>query len=286
VADLLIGTSGWSYGDPTSKGGWVGSFYPNTTVKKLQFYSQYFNTAEHDASYYEKFYKYMTQKTFQSMVEATPDNFQFSIKVPETITREKKLGEGSLDLFNEFLGKIEPLRESNKLGAILFQMSPNFTVNDFRNVERFLDKLPRHYDYAIEFRHASWQTEGALELLKHYNIASVMTDSGDPKLAFLAEPIVTADHVFVRFHGRKPGFWYNYLYSKKELETWAKKVKQIMPKTKVLRAYYNNHPMGQAVVNALQFKEMLIGLNDKEKEALSKAHAYLAGKPGLQQWLT
>jgi len=87
-------------------------------------------------------------------------------------------------------------------------MSPNFTVDDFKNAEKFLDRLPRGYDYALEFRHPSWQTEGAPDLLRHYNIASVITDSGDRKLKFLSEPIITADHVFVRFHGRLLRHWY------------------------------------------------------------------------------
>jgi len=287
MADLLIGTSGWSYNDTADKGGWVGSFYPNKSIKKLPYYSQYFNTAEFDSIYYAKFYEKMGRATFEGMVNATPANFQFSVKVPETITRKAKLGKDALPLFNEFLERISPLKVAGKLGAILFQMSPNFTVVDFRSAESFLDKLPRGYDYALEFRHASWQTEGGPDLLKYYNIANVITDSGDPKLTFLAEPIVTADHVLIRFHGRKLGHWYNYLYSKKELQPWVEKVNKIAndPKVKRLRVYYNNHPMGKAPLNALQFKEM-IGekLTNEQQEVKQKAEAYLTGKGGLDQW--
>jgi len=209
VAELFIGTSGWSYSDPTEKGGWVGSFYPNKSMKKLPYYSQFFNTAEFDAIYYEKFYKNMGKTTFEGMADSTPQGFQFSVKVPETITRVKKLNValGAFTSFEEFLDRISPLKKADKLGAILFQMSPNFTVDDFKNIEGFLEKLPNSYEYALEFRHASWQTEGAPELLKHYNIASVLTDSPDPNLQFLAQPTITADHVFIRFHGRNKGFW-------------------------------------------------------------------------------
>ncbi|HEY3094413.1 MAG TPA: DUF72 domain-containing protein [Nitrososphaera sp.] len=285
MADLLIGCSGWSYSDPSEKGGWVGVFYSNKSIKKLPYYSRYFNTAEFDSIYYKNFYSKMGRATFDGMVNATPNNFQFSVKVPETITREKKLGEGAPTLFSDFLEKIEPLKKANKLGAILFQMSPNFTVNEFRNAESFLDKLPRGYNYALEFRHSSWQTEGAPDLLRHYNIASVMTESGDPNLAFLAEPIVTADHAFIRFHGRNKGYWYNYLYSKKELEPWVDKVNEIKKNTKVLRVYFNNHYAGKAVVNALQFKELIGKLSDREKSALDKAESYLSGRVDLNQWL-
>jgi len=285
MADLLIGCSGWSYGDKSEKGGWVGSFYPNTTTKRLPYYSQYFNTVEIDATYYEKFYKYMTPDTFRKLAEATPNNFQFSVKVPETITREKKLGEGSQALLTDFLDKISPLKSNNKLGAILFQMSPNFTVDDFKNVESFLDKLPRGYDYALEFRHISWQTEGAPELLKQYNIASVMTDSPDPTLQYLSDITITADHAFIRLHGRNEEFWYNYLYSKKELEPWVNKVEEIKKQTKTLRIYFNNHYGAKAILNALQFREMIGEKLSKEQlEAKQKVEAYLKGKDGLQQW--
>jgi len=285
MADLLIGCSGWSYGDKSEKGGWVGSFYPNTTTKRLPYYSQYFNTVEIDATYYEKFYKYMTQDTFRKLAVATPNNFQFSVKVPETITREKKLGEGSQALLTDFLHKISQLKSNDKLGAILFQMSPNFTVDDFKNVESFLDKLPRGYDYALEFRHVSWQTEGAPELLKQYNIASVMTDSPDPKLQYLSDITITADHAFIRLHGRNEEFWYNYLYSKKELEPWVNKVEEIKKQTKTLRIYFNNHYGAKAILNALQFREMIGEKLSKEQlEVKQKVEAYLKGKDGLQQW--
>ena len=47
----------------------------------------------------------------------------------------------------------------------------------YKSIEQFLDKLPTAdgYDYAIEFRHPSWGTEGPWEMLRHYNIAAVMT---------------------------------------------------------------------------------------------------------------
>ncbi len=108
MSDLLVGCSVWSYSDQADRGGWVGVFYPNKSMKKLPYYSQYFDTAELDSTYYDKFYKFMAKNTFESLVKATPDNFQFSIKVPETITRLKKLGENSPTLFDEFLDKIAP----------------------------------------------------------------------------------------------------------------------------------------------------------------------------------
>ena len=134
-----------------------------------------------DSIFYERFYTQMTKGTFIGMVRATPEEFQFSVKVPETITHKKRLdiNKGAMVDFEEFLDKISPLKTANKLGTILVQLPPSFTVSDFKNIESFLDRLPSssssssgHYDYAIEFRHPSWRTEGPWDMLRHYNIDS------------------------------------------------------------------------------------------------------------------
>jgi uncharacterized protein YecE (DUF72 family) len=231
-----------------------------------------------DATFYEKFYKYMTKETFIVRSKATPDNFQFLLKVSETVTHDKRLevSKGAMALLDEFLEKISPLKSTNKLGAVLIQLPPSFTVKEFRNTEEFLDRLPSGYDYAIEFRNPSWNTEGPWEMLKHYNIATVMTDSPEQdNLQFLSQPVVTANHTFIRWHGRQLKPRYNYLYSKEELKPWAEKVKQISTETAVVRGYFNNHYGARAVVNAIEFKEMLgTVLSEKEKAVLENARNF------------
>jgi uncharacterized protein YecE (DUF72 family) len=281
MGELLLGCSGWNYGDTPDRGGWVGIFYPDRNTKRLRYFSQFFDTAEMDSIFYEKFYSHMTKGTFIGMVKATPENFQFSVKVPETITHRKRLDvrKGAITEFEIFLDKISPLKNSNKLGAVLLQLPPSFTVGKFKNMEGFLDKLPSGYHYAVEFRHPSWKTEGPWDMLKHYNIAAVMTDSpAKENLEFLSEvTVTTSDHSFIRFHGRntKGHYWYDYLYSKEELKPWIEKVEEVKRQTKVLRAYFNNHYGGAAVINALQFKEMLGNrLSENERSIIEHAQEY------------
>ena len=93
-----------------------------------------------------------------------------------------------------------------------------------------------------------------------------MTDSpSQDNLQFLSNVTVTASHAFIRWHGRNAKHRYNYLYSKDELRPWVPKVKKIQAETQVLRGYFNNHYGAKAVVNALEFREML-------GEALSSEH--------------
>jgi len=281
MGELLLGCSGWNYGDTPDRGGWVGIFYPDRNTKRLRYFSQFFDTVEMDSIFYEKFYSHMTKGTFIGMVKATPENFQFSVKVPETITHRKRLDvrKGAITDFEIFLDKISPLKYSNKLGVVLLQLPPSFTVGEFKNMEGFLDKLPSGYHYAVEFRHPSWKTEGPWDMLKHYNIAAAMTDSpAKENLEFLSEvTVTTSDHSFIRFHGRntKGHYWYDYLYSKEELKPWIGKVEEVKRQTKVLRAYFNNHYGGAAVINALQFKEMLGNrLSENERSIIEHAQEY------------
>jgi uncharacterized protein YecE (DUF72 family) len=298
MTEYYLGCSGWNYGEIPEKGGWINIFYPNKQSKRLRYYSEFFNTVEMDSTFYEEFYSKMTKGLFFGMVKATPQNFEFSIKVPERITHIKKLdiNKDVIFDFKEFLDKILPLYNSGKLGAILIQLPPSFSIEYFSTLEKFLENIPRKpennrinntikkanndYQYAIEFRHPSWNTEGPWELLKHYNIANVITDSPEKEnLSFLSNSLVTSvDHSFIRFHGRNtsPGhYWYNYLYTKKELEPWIHKVRKLKNQTKKLRIYFNNHYGGKAIINALQFKEMNgLSLNDKERKILQNGEEY------------
>ena len=289
---LFIGCSGWNYGDSSEKGGWRNVFYPDNKTRKLSYYSQFFNTVEMDATFYNRFYQHMTQGLFVGIARTTPPDFKISVKVPEIITHDKRLDinkDVMVDLMT-FLDKISPLKNSNKLGAIIIQLPPSFTITESKKLEEFLNALTNNTDvqsnnnFAIEFRHTSWNTEGVLELLQHYDIASVLTDSPEKEhLEFLSNEnnITSRSTSVVRLHGRNTTqghYWYNYLYSQKELEPWVEKIGRINQKTDTIFVYFNNHYGGKALVNALQFKEMINHkpLPDNEKKVLEYAKKYLS----------
>ncbi len=291
---LFIGCSGWNYGDSSEKGGWRNVFYPDNKTRKLSYYSQFFNTVEMDATFYNRFYQHMTQGLFVGIARTTPPDFKISVKVPEIITHDKRLDinkDVMVDLMT-FLDKISPLKNSNKLGAIIIQLPPSFTITESKKLEEFLNALTNNTDvqsnnnFAIEFRHTSWNTEGVLELLQHYDIASVLTDSPEKEhLEFLSNEnnITSRSTSVVRLHGRNTTqghYWYNYLYSQKELEPWVEKIGRINQKTDTIFVYFNNHYGGKALVNALQFKEMINHkpLPDNEKKVLEYAKKYLSNK--------
>src|SRR5579871_60106 len=137
--EIRIGTSGWSYKE------WEGVFYPNSKTPKLTFYSQIFNTAEIDSTFYASPSKGMVLGWLRN----TPKDFEFSVKLPQTITHKKHLDLRSgaeVDLI-EFLDLMEPLREGGKLGPLLIQLPPSFGRTKMSKLEEFLEALPAKRDY-------------------------------------------------------------------------------------------------------------------------------------------
>ena len=66
-----------------------------------------------DSTFYDKFYSQMTKGAFIGMAKATPETFQLSIHVPESITHVKRLHveRGSVTLYEEFVDKISALKQ-------------------------------------------------------------------------------------------------------------------------------------------------------------------------------
>jgi uncharacterized protein YecE (DUF72 family) len=291
-SQFYLGCSGWNYGDIPDKGGWLNVFYPDNKTRKLSYYSQFFNTVEMDATFYKRFYKHMNERLFTGMANATPNEFKISVKVPEIITHEKRLdiNKNVVTDLNEFLKKISPLEINRKLGSIIIQLPPSYTINEYNGLEEFLvalrnrSNLKNHDNIALEFGHNSWNTEGVLELLHQFSIASVLTDSPEQEnLGFLSNENNLASNklAVVRLHGRnttRDHYWYDYLYSEEELIPWVSKINRIKENVETIFVYFNNHYGGKAIVNSLQFKELINNqpLPENEKKILEKAKKYLS----------
>ena len=90
-----------------------------------------------DSIFYEEFYFEMTKGLFFGLVKATPQNFEFSIKVPERITHRKKLELGK-DVISPLLYKLhevvtkEKYNEKNKCFPVLMGLLKK-VINRFTN---------------------------------------------------------------------------------------------------------------------------------------------------------
>ena len=264
MTDLLIGTSGWSYNE------WAGVFYPTPSTNKLSFYSRLYKTAEVDSS----FYAFPSKGLVLGWARYTPDDFVFSVKLPQLLTHEKRLelSRGVEADLIRFLGLLKPLIATGKLGPVLVQLPPSFSYqSDFDRLKDFLAKAPEDVRFAVEFRHPSWLREDVWSFLRERNVANVIVD--EPLLP--PDTITTADFAFIRWHGHGTRPWYNYRYSEKELDGWVPKVKEVAARVKQTFGYFNNHFRGFAVENSLRMMEKLEISNVQQREAAARATRFI-----------
>ena len=264
MAELLIGTSGWSYNE------WAGVFYPTSSTNKLSFYSKLYKTAEVDST----FYAFPSKGLVLGWARYTPPDFVFSAKLPQLLTHEKKLelSKGVEADLIRFLGLLKPLIATGKLGPILIQLPPSYSYqSDFDKLRAFLSKAPEDVKFAVEFRHPSWLREDVWSFLRAKNVANVIVD--EPLLP--PDTVTTADFAFIRWHGHGSRPWYNYRYSDKELDRWVPKVKEVTARVKKTFGYFNNHFGGFAVENSLKMMEKL-GVSDvQQREAAARATRFI-----------
>ena len=91
------------------------------------------------------------------------------------------------------------------------------------------------------------------KLLEHYGVAYTNVD--EPLLP--PEMHLTADFAYFRWHGHGDHIWFDYRYSKDELEPWVPRIEAAAAKVKKVYGYFNNHYHGYAPENCLQLMERL-----------------------------
>jgi uncharacterized protein YecE (DUF72 family) len=236
---IRVGTSGWHYKH------WRGAFYPDdlASTKWLAYYVARFSTVEVNNS----FYKLLSPSAVIQWYEATPKDFLFAVKASRYITHNKRLSDAQ-DSYGRFFASVAGFKE--KLGPILFQLPPHWSVNGER-LEAFLAMLPPRHRYAFEFRDPSWHTEEIFQILARYNAAFCIY-----QLAGFTSPLkVTADFVYVRLHG--PGGKYQGDYSGRQLARWAKLARGWSSDGKAVFVYFDNDQAGYAAKNAFTLQARL-----------------------------
>ncbi|NPV63682.1 MAG: DUF72 domain-containing protein [Methanotrichaceae archaeon] len=281
---ILVGCSGWSYDD------WVGRFYPMELARKkgewFSYYAQFFKTVEINST----FYRPPGDRQVQSWIEKARqrEGFEYSVKVPQLVTH-KSLVEGDAEKAIFWATSFEktcvdPLAEAGLMGGVLLQLSPYFKNEDssLQDLERVLDSVSvDKHNYAVEFRHRSWLDESrkgidpsVLDALEERNVANVLIDGPGPHVGTRQ----TADHAYLRFHGRNYDIWYrgekeddhrldryDYLYKKEQLDPWVPRIKEIELAVEKVRAFFNNHARAKSVRNAFLLMDLL-AIEHKSKE--------------------
>ncbi len=236
LVNIHIGTSGWSYKH------WKESFYPKGTkpADYLTYYAEHFSTAEINTT----FYSTPRLSTVENWRDKVPKGFRFSIKMNRYLTQMKRLKEPEASL-EKFFSAIEPVQ--SLCGMILLQLPPSL-VFDYERADYLFSLLKKEYkpyEFALEVRHASWLEVDSISLLTKYNIAFVISQSGNK---FPYAEMITAKNIYVRFHG--PEALYASSYSDDSLKYYTEKFLQWTKEGHTIWAYFNNDINGHAIANA------------------------------------
>ena len=260
---ILLGTSAFT------AAGWEGSFYPKgmRSVDFLSYYATQFATVEVDST----FYGCPSARTVNNWSARTPDDFIFSVKIPQVITHEKALVDCDSE-FEEFVRTMDIL--GPKLGPIVFQF-PLFDRWKFPKQESFLavlvpflKNLPADHKFVIEIRNKNWLDAKFADVLRVHNVALALTDT-----SFMPRPwemkeqfdLITADFTYVRWLGDRKGIekvtttWDKTVVDRRaDLKGWADLLWELVNSKKIrkLLAYANNHYAGHGPATVKLFMDL------------------------------
>ena len=278
---VRIGTAGWMYKD------WEGIVYPPARhgFDRLGFLASLFDTSEINSTFYRIPPPSMA-RDWARRVAHNP-RFLFTAKLYRAFTHDRNATGEDERAVGDAMGA---LANAGRLGCLLVQVPMSFrsTAENRELLEKIVDRFGT-FPIAVEFRHFSWNTPETLRFLEDKGVAFVNIDQPRLKGNLPATSYVTGPIAYYRFHGRNAAKWfgpntsneerYNYLYSEKELEPWAERIREGRARRADANAFaiLNNHFRGQAVANALQLQQMLTGETRPAPESLREMYPSIAG---------
>lgn len=229
-----IGCAGWSISrDAAPRFSGAGSH--------LQRYAAVLDAVEINSS----FYRPHQSQTYQRWADSVPDGFRFSVKLPRSITHERRLAD-SADLLDAFAAEAGAL--GDKLGCVLVQLPPSLAL-DVAAAERLWRQLRERFAcmLACEARHGSWFTPDATALLAGHQVTRVIAD---PPAGAPGPYVPTTGPVYIRLHG-SPRI-YASLYSERQLRQVADFMRD-----KSGWCIFDNTMNGRQTLQALDLRQLL-----------------------------
>jgi uncharacterized protein YecE (DUF72 family) len=180
---LKIGTCSWKYDS------WKGIVYPEFgEFNYLEEYSKMYNTVEIDQWFWSLHpnnkITLPNSKVVEEYYKSTPEDFKFTIKVPNSITltnpyksKESNKHFLSVDLTETFLDSIDALKP--KVGMLMFQFEylnkeKMGSQEEFQQrLEVFFTQINREYNYAIEIRNQNYLNRHFFDFLNIHDVSFV-----------------------------------------------------------------------------------------------------------------
>ena len=237
-----IGTAGWSIAADSAD-----AFPAEGT--SLERYSSVFRGVEINSS----FHRSHRASTWARWAASVPEAFRFAVKVPKTISHQKKLVDCEA-LAEAFVDEAGALGE--KLAILLLQLPPKLAF-DAGLAEAFLAHLKTLSParIACEPRHPSWFEPEADALLERLEVARVAADPSVVPAA--AEPGGWHGLAYWRLHGSP--VMYRSAYGAERLEGYAKAIAAAAAGGAETWCMFDNTASSAATADALALTGMLSG---------------------------
>lgn len=289
-SSLKLGTCSWKFDS------WKGIVYQEDKKyglgSYLQDYAKYFNTVEIDQWFWSLFpqgTKLPDSETVKIYSQSVPDDFVFTVKVPNSITLTHFYGKQpvktqdfankpnthflDIDLFHRFLELLEPMQ--TRLGPLMFQFEylnkqkmPSCKAF-LEQLEAFFAEAPSGFDYGVETRNTNYLRPDFFECLKRCKLGFVVLDGYYlPSVCEVAGrfDICTSDFSVIRLHGpnrqdiegRTKGIWDRIVEEKNErLKATASIIKDNANKQTTTYVNVNNHYEGCAPLTIDRLLQLL-----------------------------
>jgi uncharacterized protein YecE (DUF72 family) len=240
---IRIGTAGWAI--PAS----VRKDFSDKGSGLVR-YSSRFSAVEINSS----FYRSHRPSTYARWSTSVPDEFRFSVKVPKTITHERRLFDCAEQL-SQFLAETSEL--GDKIGPMLVQLPPSLSF-DAHTANMFFAQFRDHHSGKIvcEPRHGSWFTPEAEELFLTRRIARAAADPAPVPDA--ARPGGFGELAYFRLHG-SPSM-YRSAYGEERLRSIA--AAALAVRSHDCWIIFDNTASGAAAADALLLSDIVAKLSD------------------------
>ena len=237
---VFVGTAGWSL--PRAE---QARFPADGT--HLERYAQLLRGAEINAS----FYRSLRPALYAKWAAAVPGGFRFSVKVPKTVTHERRLLDCEEPLAG-FLDEVAAL--GDRLGPLLVQLPPSLEYH-VSLAGAFFEVLRALYDgpVALEPRHPTWFSMDAGAQMAEYAVARVAADPA--RVPEAAVPGGSRELAYFRLHGSPRVYWSR--YDDAWLTALAGQVVEAMRSAAEVWCIFDNTASGAALPNALELVERL-----------------------------
>jgi len=284
MSKIRLGTCSWKYES------WRDLVYSENAKKNyLLEYSKKYDTVEIDQWFWSLFgidkVALPLPNVVEEYTESVPENFKFTIKVPNSITLThfyRKIKSNPLEinpyflsteLFESFLNSLKPMH--SKIGLLMFQFEylnkekMHSQIEFTKKFSEFIEKCDSNFNYGIEIRNPWYLNNKYFEFLNQYNLGHIFLQGYYmPDMAEIYQKYRSMINTIsaIRLHGpdrsdieeKSKGNWSKIYESKDdELSRITKIIEEIHSKNLDVYVNVNNHYEGSAPLTIEKIRKVL-----------------------------